>query len=65
MTIKKARKCDTSLREETVNKTRSQNGPEVEIIIQQFKNAKINILVKTVVNICEEMGNFSRKIETF
>lgn len=63
MTLKKARKHDTSLREDSVNKTRPRDDPDVGIIRQQILNAETNILkclMEKVDSICEQMGDFSR-----
>ena len=44
MTLKKARKCDPSLREDTINKTKLRDGSDIGITIQQILNAEINVL---------------------
>ena len=63
MTLKKVRKHDTSLREDSVNKTRPRDDPDVGVIRQQILNAETNILkclMEKVDSLCEQMGDFSR-----
>lgn len=63
ITPKKARKHDALLREDSVNKTRPRDDPDVGIIRQQILNAETNILkglMEKVDSICEQMGDFSR-----
>lgn len=63
MTLKKARKQDASWREDSVNKTRPRDDPDVGTIRQQILNAETNILkclMENVGSVCEQMGAFSR-----